>query len=149
MKNFDNYHPIAFLVINILLSLYFLCRILEALLVGFITTSIAFFGPIYLASCKTLPAVSLFKAPSWQDTRGDNQTQCYMIMSLKPGLLIFRGKKAKFCGIFRGKFAEKSANFAGFSWEKSQNSREKQAISGIFPGKKSKFAEKSADFTGF
>ena len=38
----------------------FLCRILEALLVGFITTSIAFFGPIYLASCKTLPAVSLF-----------------------------------------------------------------------------------------
>ena len=51
--------------------LYFLCRILEALLVGFITTSIAFFGPIYLASCKTLPAVSLFKAPSWQDTRGD------------------------------------------------------------------------------
>lgn len=48
-----------------------MCRILEALLVGFITTSIAFFGPIYLASCKTLPAVSLFKAPSWQDTRGD------------------------------------------------------------------------------
>ena len=83
MKNFDNYYPIAFLVINILLSLYFLCRILEALLVGFITTSIAFFGPIYLASCKTLPAVSLFKAPSWQDTRGDNQTQYYMIMSLK------------------------------------------------------------------
>ena len=35
----------------------------------------------------------------------------------------------------RGKFAEKSANFAGFSREKSQNSREKQAISGIFPGK--------------
>ena len=83
VKNFDNYYPIAFLVINILLSLYFLCRILEALLVGFITTSIAFFGPIYLASCKTLPAVSLFKAPSWQDTRGDNQTQYYMIMSLK------------------------------------------------------------------
>lgn len=34
-------------------------RILEALLVGFITTSIAFFGPIYLASCKTLPAGSI------------------------------------------------------------------------------------------
>ena len=30
------------------------------------------------------------------------------------GLLIFRGKKAKFPGIFRGKFAEKSANFTGF-----------------------------------
>ena len=44
---------------------------------------------------------------------------------------------------------EKSANFAGFSREKSQNSREKQVISGIFPGKKSKFAEKSADFAGF
>lgn len=82
LKNFDNY-PIAFLVINILLSLYFLCRILEALLVGFITTSIAFFGPIYLASCKTLPVVSLFKAPSLQDTRGDNQAQCYMIMNMK------------------------------------------------------------------
>ena len=44
------------------------------------------------------------------------------------GLLVFRGKKAKFRGIFRGKFAEKSADF---------------------PGKKSKFAEKSADFMGF
>ena len=44
---------------------------------------------------------------------------------------------------------EKSANFAGFSREKSQNSREKQVISGIFPGKKSKFTEKSADFAGF
>ena len=55
---------------------------------------------------------------------------------------ISRKKKAKFRGIFRGKFAEKSANFAGFS-------REKQAISWIFPGKKSKFAEKSADFVGF
>ena len=29
------------------------------------------------------------------------------------GLLIFRGKKAKFRGIYRGKFAEKSADFAG------------------------------------
>ena len=44
------------------------------------------------------------------------------------GLLIFRGKKAKFRGIFRGKFAEKSAKFAG---------------------KKSKFADKSAHFAGF
>ena len=43
------------------------------------------------------------------------------------GLLIFRGKKAKFHGIFRGKFAEKSADFAG---------------------KKSKFAGKSFDFAG-
>ncbi|KAL9971342.1 hypothetical protein ACROYT_G023855 [Oculina patagonica] len=30
-------------------------RILEAVLVGFLTTSVAFFGPIYLARCKTLP----------------------------------------------------------------------------------------------
>ena len=148
MKNVDNYYPIAFLVINILLSLYFLCRILEALLVGFITTSIAFFGPIYLASCKTLPAVSLFKAPSWQDTRGDNQTQCYMIMSLKPGLLIFRGKKAKFCGIFRGKFAEKSANFAGFSREKSQNSRRNRLILRDFRGRKVKIRGKIGRLRG-
>jgi len=42
------------------------------------------------------------------------------------GLLIFRGKKAKFHGIFRGKFAEKLADFAG---------------------EKLKVAEKSADFT--
>ena len=83
------------------------------------------------------------------------------------GLLIFRGKKAKFRGIFRGKFAEKSANFAGFSREKSQNSRGKTGnfwdfprkkvkicgeigrFCGIFAGEKSKFAEKSADFAGF
>ena len=55
---------------------------------------------------------------------------------------------------------EKKQNFTGFSGgnsrenrlfsrEKCKNSREKQAISGIFPGKKSKFAEKSADFAGF
>ena len=44
------------------------------------------------------------------------------------GLLIFRGKKAKFRGIFRGKFTEKSAKFAG---------------------KKSKFADKLAHFAGF
>ena len=45
------------------------------------------------------------------------------------GLLIFRGKKAKFRGIFRGKFAEKSGNFAGFSREKSQNSQKNRPIS--------------------
>ena len=44
------------------------------------------------------------------------------------GLLIFRGKKAKFRGIFGGKFAEKSADFGG---------------------EKSKFAEKAADFARF
>lgn len=33
-------------------------RILEAVLVGFITTSVAFFGPIYLARCKTLSGSS-------------------------------------------------------------------------------------------
>ena len=80
------------------------------------------------------------------------------------GLLIFRGKKAKFHGIFRGKFAEKSADFAGFS---GANSRKNRPISRDFRGKKvkirrkigrfrgflagakSKFAEKSADFAGF
>ena len=65
------------------------------------------------------------------------------------GLLIFRGKKAKFRGIFRDKFAKKSADFAGFSREESQNSRKNRPISGIFAGKKSKFVEKSADFAGF
>ena len=67
------------------------------------------------------------------------------------GLLIFRGKKAKFRGIFRGKFAEKSADFAGkkskfaeqsadfgrFSREKSQNSQKNRPISRNFSGKKS------------
>ena len=67
------------------------------------------------------------------------------------GLLIFRGKKAKFCGIFRGKFAEKSADFAGFSWEKSQNSWKNRPISREISG--GNFAEKqsvkTADFAGF
>ena len=66
------------------------------------------------------------------------------------GLLIFHGKKAKFCRIFRGKFAEKSADFAGKKvkicgkigqcWEifagKSQNSRKNRLISRHFSGKK-------------
>ena len=67
------------------------------------------------------------------------------------GLLIFRGKKAKFCGIFRGKFAEKSADFAGFSREKSQNSWKNRPISREISG--GNFAEKqsvkTADFAGF
>ena len=58
---------------------------------------------------------------------------------LYSGLLIFREKKAKFCGIFRGKFAEKSADFAGFSREKSQNSQKNRLISRDFSGKKSNF----------
>ena len=53
-------------------------------------------------------------------------TWCLYIYS--SGLLIFRRKKSKFCGIFRGKFTEKPADFAG---------------------KKSKFVEKSTDFAGF
>ena len=59
---------------------------------------------------------------------------------------------------------EKKQNFAGFSGGNSRKNLlisrdfrgkkvkirgEKQAISGIFPGKKSKFVEKSADFVGF
>ena len=58
---------------------------------------------------------------------------------ISTGLLIFRGKKAKFRGIFRGKFAEKSADFAGFSRGKSQNSPENRSISRGFSGKKSNF----------
>ena len=38
------------------MALYFF-RILEVLLVGCVTTSVAFFSPIYLAYCKTLPQV--------------------------------------------------------------------------------------------
>ena len=53
-------------------------------------------------------------------------TWCLYIYS--SGLLIFRRKKSKFCGIFRGKFTEKPADFVG---------------------KKSKFVEKSTDFAGF
>ena len=65
------------------------------------------------------------------------------------GLLIFRGKKAKFRGIFSGKFAEKSADFAGFSQEKVKIRENISRFRGVFPGEKSKFAEKSADFEGF
>ena len=64
------------------------------------------------------------------------------------GLLIFRGKKAKFRGIFRGKFAEKSADFAGFSREKSQNSRNNRPISGDFRGRKVKIRRKIGPFRG-
>ena len=56
-----------------------------------------------------------------------------------PGLLIFRGKKAKFRRIFRGKFVEKSANFAGFSQEKSQNLQKNRPILRDFRGEKSNF----------
>ena len=69
------------------------------------------------------------------------------------GLLIFRGKKAKFSGILGGKFTEKladfagkklkftekSADFAGFLWEESQNSQKTWPISTDFSGKKSNF----------
>ena len=64
------------------------------------------------------------------------------------GLLIFRGKKAKFRGIFRGKFAEKSADFAGFSREKNQNSRNNRPISGDFRGRKVKIRRKIGPFRG-
>ena len=69
--------------------------------------------------------------------------------TLSSGLLIFRGKKAKFSGIFRGKFAEKSADFTGFSREKVKIRSKIGRFCGIFVGDKSKFAEKSADFVGF
>ena len=64
------------------------------------------------------------------------------------GLLIFRGKKAKFRGIFRGKFAEKSADFAGFSREKSQNLRKNRLISQDFRGRKVKIHRKIGQFRG-
>ena len=65
---------------------------------------------------------------------------------IRPGLLIFRGKKAKFRRIFRGKFAEKLANFAG---KKVKICRKIGRFRGIFAGEKSKFAGKSFDFAGF
>ena len=58
------------------------------------------------------------------------------------GLLIFRGKKAKFRGIFRGKFA-------GFSLEKSQNSRNNRPSLGDFRGRKVKIRRKIGPFRGF
>ena len=64
------------------------------------------------------------------------------------GLLIFRGKKAKFRGIFRGKFEEKSADFAGFSREKSQNLWKNRPISQDFRGRKVKIHRKIGQFRG-
>ena len=72
----------------------------------------------------------------------------YFMLKPLSGLLIFRGKKAKFRGIFRGKFAEKSADFAGFSREKSQNSRNNRTMSGDFRGKKVKIRRKIGPFRG-
>ena len=66
----------------------------------------------------------------------------YFMLKPLSGLLIFRGKKAKFRGIFRGKFAEKSADFAGKKSKFAEQSAD-------FAGEKSKFAKKSADFAGF
>ena len=93
--------------------------------------------------------VNLMVSPSHDFIHRLKSCRTILQDSIRQGFWYFAKKKAKFRGIFRGKFAEKSANFVGFSQEKSQNSREKQVISGIFPGKKSKFAEKSADFAGF
>ena len=64
------------------------------------------------------------------------------------GLLIFRGKKAKFRGIFRGKFAEKSADFVGFSRIKSQNSWKNRTILRDFCGRKVKIRRKISQFCG-
>ena len=64
------------------------------------------------------------------------------------GLLIFHGKKVKFCGIFGGKFAEKSADFAGFSRGKSQNSWKNRPISQDFRGKKVKIRGTISQFRG-
>ena len=64
------------------------------------------------------------------------------------GLLIFRGKNAKFRGIFRGKFAEKSANFAGFSREKSQNLWKNRPISWDFRWRKVKIRRKIGPLRG-
>ena len=72
---------------------------------------------------------------------------CYPYV-YQPGLLIFRGKKAKFRGIFRGKFAEKSADFAGFSRDKSQSSRNNQPILRDFRGRKVKIRRKIGRFRG-
>ena len=71
----------------------------------------------------------------------------FVIQTIR-GLLIFRGKKAKFCGIFGGKFTEKSADFAGFSREKSLNSLKNRPISRDFRGRKVKIRRKIGRFSG-
>jgi len=63
---------------------------------------------------------------------------------LLTGLLIFRGKKAKFRGIFRGKFVEKSADFTG----KKSKLAEKSAILQDFCGRKVKIRRKIGQFCG-
>ena len=73
------------------------------------------------------------------------ENSCWIVFS---GLLIFRGKKAKFCGIFRVKFAEKSADFAGFSREKSKNLLKNRSISRDFHGRKFKICRKIGRFRG-
>ena len=65
------------------------------------------------------------------------------ILDLNSGLLIFRGKKAKFLGIFRGKFVEKSADFAWFLREKSESLWKTRPISRDFRGRKDKNSQKS------
>ena len=66
-------------------------------------------------------------------------------MSLKTGLLIFRGKKSKISRDFQGQIRGKIGRFCG----KKVKIRSKIGpVRVIFTGEKSKFAEKSADFTG-
>ena len=55
-----------------------------------------------------------------------------LVLLLKSGLLIFRGKNRKISRDFQGQSRGKIGRFRG-----------------IFAGKKSKFAEKLADFVGF
>ena len=65
-------------------------------------------------------------------------------MQLYSGLLIFRGKKAKFRAIFRGKFAENRPILRG----KSQNSWKNRWISRDFRGKKVKIRRELGRFRG-
>ena len=73
-------------------------------------------------------AVALLMGKGEQDLSTENRK---MKKWEQTGLLIFRGKKAKFRGIFRGKFAETSVDFVGLSWEESQNSQKNRPISWI------------------
>ena len=95
---------------------------------------------------KLILNVLLFSEFSWQVL----SIMVIFLLSLMhfsyAGLLIFRGKKAKFRGIFRGKFTEKSADFMGFSREKSQNSRNNRPISVDFRRRKVKIRRKIGPF---
>ena len=71
------------------------------------------------------------------------------LISLLPGLLIFRGKKSKISRDFQGQIRGKIGRFRGIFAGRKSKFAERSADFWYFWKKKSKFAEKSADFAGF